>query len=104
MLRHQKLSQKCGNQWTMIGMDQAIYALAHVDMNILSTVILIIGSFHQTHNYVKAISKLMIGVELVLFRRQGNTMVLQHWKTCKLDYYQESFRDWTGWENKKSLT
>ena len=60
MKRLVKASQTLGNEWTIIAGDQATYELARVirDKNqdgIFDKVILLLGGFHQEHNFLKAI-------------------------------------------------
>ena len=65
MTRLVQTSTKLGNQWTIITGDQATYELALVvkekHKELFSKVVLLLGGFHQAHNYMKAVLKIMNG-------------------------------------------
>lgn len=58
-----KISHALGHQWTIITGDQATYQLATVHRqkysDIFGKVVLLFGGFHQVHNYIKAICKII---------------------------------------------
>lgn len=72
MIRLVQTLQTLGDTWTVITGDQAIYELAaairdrHKDE--FPKVVLLFGGFHQAHNYLKAICKILrdSGVEELL--------------------------------------
>ena len=63
MLRLVQTSTKLGNEWTVITCDQATYELARAvrekNKDLFENVILLLGGFHQAHNYMKCIGKIM---------------------------------------------
>lgn len=65
MLQLMTTSQKLGNQWTVITGDQAVFELATVikkkHKDLFSKVVLMLGGFHQAHNYLKAVLRIMRG-------------------------------------------
>lgn len=72
MKRLVKASRSLGNEWTIITGDQATYELARVikekNKDMFDKVILLLGGFHQAHNFLKAICKIMrdSGAESIL--------------------------------------
>ena len=95
MQRLVKTSEKLGNRWTIIVCDQALYELATAirmkEPQNFSNVILLLGGFHQAHNFLKATLKIM--------RNSGGEELLCHSGLCqegtankifgeKADYYQ----------------
>ena len=101
MIRIATTSAKLGNKYTIITGDQATYELAlairNKDEHMFGNMILLLGCFHQAHNYLKAILKIMRGC--------GAEEILVNAGLClegtakkifgeKADYYQSMHALW----------
>ena len=101
MIRIATTSATLGNKYTIITGDQATYELAlairNKDEHMFGNMILLLGGFHQAHNYMKAIFKIMRGC--------GAEEILVNAGLClegtakkifgeKADYYQSMHALW----------